>query len=121
MVQGKPIRCIIVEDEVHHQELLLFYLKKISIVEVVGMYEDTVNATMQIEKKKPDLIFLDINISGLEGPEFMDLLEHQPKVIMISAHSEEFMKNHYDIPYLAYIQKPISLEKLQTALETLGQ
>ncbi|MEQ9304765.1 MAG: response regulator [Marinoscillum sp.] len=119
MAQDKPLRCIIVEDEVHHQELLLFYLKKIGTIEVVGVYEDTVNATVQIEKKKPDFIFLDINISGLEGPEFMDLLEHQPKVIMISAHSEEFMNIHYQVPYVAYIQKPISLEKLRLALTRL--
>ncbi|WP_421872428.1 LytR/AlgR family response regulator transcription factor [Marinoscillum sp.] len=119
MTSIKSYSCIIVEDEVHHQELLSFYLKKLGNIRLLGMYADTVNASIQIEKKKPDLIFLDINISGLEGPEFIELLEYQPKIIMISAHSEEFMNNHYQIPYLAYVQKPISLDKLQDAIALL--
>ena len=119
MTQPKSYRCIVVEDEVHHQELISFYLKKIGNVEVVGMFADTVNASIQIEKQKPDIVFLDINISGLEGPEFIDLLEYQPKIIMISAHSEEFMNQHYDILYEAYVQKPISLDKLEDAIKGL--
>jgi CheY-like chemotaxis protein len=109
--------CIIVEDEIHHQDLLSFYLKKTGGVQVLGMYTDTVNAAIQIEKQKPDFIFLDINISGLEGPEFIDLLEHRPKIIIVSAHSEDFMAAHYsEIPYAAFVQKPIDLIKLQEAL-----
>lgn len=119
MTFHKPLKCIIVEDEVHHQELLLFYLKKVGNIEVLGMYKDTVKATLQIEKQKPDFIFLDINISGLEGPEFIELLEYRPKVIMISAHPEEFMNVHYQLPYAAYIQKPLSLDKLQNAFGRL--
>lgn len=122
---GKPdhrlpmLTCIIVEDEIHHQELLAFYLKKVGQIKVLGVYSDTVNAALNIEKLKPDFIFLDINISGLEGPEFIDLLEHQPKIIMVSAHSEDFMKNHYQIPYQAYVQKPIDEIKLTQAIQKL--
>lgn len=119
MTNKKSYRCIVVEDEVHHQELISFYLKKLGNVEILGMYADTVNASIQIEKQKPEIVFLDINISGLEGPEFIELLEYQPKIIMITAHSEEFMNNHYDIPYVAYVQKPISLHKLEHALQLL--
>ncbi len=110
--------CIVVEDEIHHQELISFYLKKIGHFHILGMYSDTVNASIQIEKLKPDIVFLDINISGLEGPEFIELLEHKSYIIMVSAHSEEFMNNHYNIPYAAYVQKPISLEKLEDALKS---
>lgn len=119
MTTPQRYRCIVVEDEVHHQELISFYLKKLGNIEILGMYADTVNASIQIEKQKPDVVFLDINISGLEGPEFVELLEYQPRIIMISAHSEEFMNHHYDIPYLAYVQKPISLHKLEDALKSI--
>ena len=52
MTLSKSYRCIVVEDEVHHQELISFYLKKIGNVEVIGMFADTVNASIQIEKQK---------------------------------------------------------------------
>lgn len=119
MADPRKYTCIIVEDEHHHQELLSFYIKKLGNIEVLGMYADTVSAALQIERKKPDFIFLDINISGLEGPEFIELLEHQPKVIIVSAHSEDFMTNHYSIPYAAYIQKPIDEIKLREAVRQL--
>jgi len=113
------LKCIIVEDELHHQQLLSLYLKKVGGVEVIGMYGDTVKATINIEKLKPDFIFLDINISGLEGPEFIELLEHKPKVIVVSAHPEDFMQANYDIQYEAYIQKPIDEMKLAQSLKLI--
>ncbi len=108
--------CIIVEDDLGHQEIIRFYLGKIDSIEILGMYIDTVNAVVQIEKQKPDIIFLDINISGLQGPEFVELLEYQPEIIMVSGYPEEFMKDHYEIPYKAYIQKPLDEQKLKEAL-----
>lgn len=121
MSNHKILTCIVVEDEVHHQELMNFYLKKMGNVEVLGFYTDTVNAALHIEKKKPDLVFLDINISGLEGPEFIELLEYQPKVVIVSAHSQDFMDRHYHIPYHAYIQKPLDALKLRDALTKISQ
>lgn len=113
------LKCIIVEDEILHQKLLNFYLEKIGGVEVIGMYVDTVQAAMNITKLKPDFIFLDINISGLEGPEFVELLETPPKIIVVSAHPEEFMQENYDISYEAYIQKPIDEVKLAASVQLL--
>lgn len=115
----KKYTCIIVEDEKDYQEILIHYLNKTGSFEILGVYPDTVAATLAIERKKPEVIFLDINISGLEGPEFVELLDHQPKIIIVSGHSEDFMKAHYEVPYRAYIQKPVDAEKLRKAIEKL--
>lgn len=116
----KKLTCIIVEDEIAYQKIMAFFINQIDRLEIIGAYTNTVQASLQIEKKKPDIIFLDINISGLEGPEFIGLLEYKPKVIVVSGHSEEFMKVHYEnIPYEAYIQKPVTPENLKAALMNL--
>lgn len=113
----KTLNCIIIEDEPEFVEILRFHLKKIPEVTLLGCYGDTVQATVQIERKKPDFIFLDINISGLEGPEFVELLEHQPKIIVISGHSEAFMKHYPEVEYVDFIQKPPTLERIKSAIE----
>ena len=112
-------KCIIIEDEIDQRQVLEFYLKKIGGVQVLGAYGDTVQATINIERHKPDFIFLDINISGLEGPEFIELLEHQPKIIVVTGHSEDFLNKHYSIPYTAFVQKPIDEMKIIKALSQL--
>ncbi|MFT7233349.1 MAG: two-component system LytT family response regulator [Cyclobacteriaceae bacterium] len=111
------ISCIIIEDEPEFMEILNFYLKKIPEVKVLGCYGDTVQATLEIERKKPDFIFLDINISGLEGPEFVELLDHQPKIIVLSGHSESFMKHYPEVSYVDFIQKPPTLERIKSAIQ----
>lgn len=111
----KPLTCIIVEDELAYQHVLIHLLKKMEGIEVLDVCADTVSAARSIEKKKPDVVLLDINISGLDGPEFMELLEHQPRVIIISGYDESYMRANYSLPYDAYVRKPATAEQLAQA------
>jgi len=116
----QTFKSIIIEDEKEYIDILKFYLKKIEGIEILSEYGDTVNAALEIERQKPDLIFLDINISGLDGPEFIDLLIHRPKIIIVSSHPESIMKSDYpDVAYDGYIQKPVDLEKLEAVIQKL--
>lgn len=108
-------QAIIVEDEPMFVDLLKLYLAEIPGLHVAGTYGDTVGATLAIEKLKPDLLFLDINISGLEGPEFASLLEHKPQIIVISSHPESVMKD-YELEIDAFLRKPITKEQLKRAV-----
>ena len=110
------MRYIIVEDNPEFALLLKKYLDKIPDLEHIGTYGGTTDAVLNIERHKPDILFLDINISGLEGPEFMELVDHQPKTIVVSGHIEDIMKN-YDIEYVDFIQKPPTMERLQEAVD----
>ena len=118
MEKGK-LTCIIIEDEPAYQQILNFFLDKLGGLEVLGAFTDTDAASTEIEEKKPDIIFLDISISGLEGPEFIKQLAYKPKVVIVSGHSEEFINTHYDIEYQSYIQKPVDLDKLGVALSRI--
>ncbi len=111
----KSATCIIVEDDPGFQRILEKQLERLGNIEILGVYGDSVNAAVQIERLKPDLLFLDIMISGLEGPDFLDMLTHQPAVIIISAHDEDVM-NEYDVEYSAYLRKPVSISELEQAI-----
>ena len=106
---------VIVEDDPASVLLLEKCLEDFPDMEYLGAFEGTTTAVLNIERKKPDLIFLDINISGLDGPEFLDLLDHEPNVIIVSNYDESVMEK-YSITYEAFIQKPPTKAKLEQAI-----
>lgn len=113
----KPFTCIIIEDEPEFVDILNFYLKKIPEVTVISDHRNAKEAAKAIEEHKPDFILLDVNIAGNEGPGFIKKLQHQPKVVIVSGHSETFMKYHPKVSYVDFLQKPPTLEKLKVAID----
>jgi len=79
---------------------------KVQGLEFLGTCDNTLDAAKRIDLDKPDILLLDINISGLEGPEILEIADHKPKTIVISGHPEEVMEN-YDVDYVEFIQKPL--------------
>lgn len=108
--------CLIIEDDIAFSDILEGIVKKIPNVNVLGVCDNTVDAAKRLELEKPDILLLDVNISGLEGPEILEMTDHQPKTIVITSHSEEIMEN-YDIKYVEFIQKPLrSTDQLVSAI-----
>ncbi len=102
---------MIVEDDLAFSVLLERAIKKFPDLELIGHYANTISFATNIEKKKPDILLLDINIPGLDGPEVMELVTHQPKIIMVSVHPESKM-DQYKIDYDYYLQKPLRNTKV---------
>ncbi len=98
--------CLIVEDDPAFVEILKVVVAKVSEVELLGTCDNTLDAAKRIDLDKPDVLLLDINISGLEGPEVLELSDHKPKTVVITSHPEEVMEN-YDVEYTTFIQKPL--------------
>ena len=107
---------IIVEDDEDFAELLEAYILQLGTVRVLAKHGDTTKAALDIEKLKPDIVFLDVNISGLAGPEFMELVEHQPQIIVVSGHSPRIMEE-YDLEITSFIQKPFTKADLKEAID----
>ena len=98
--------CLIIEDDQAFVEILKVVVGKVPEVELLGTCDNTLDAAKRIDLDKPDVLLLDINISGLEGPEVLELSDHKPKTVVITSHPEEVMEN-YDVDYTAFIQKPL--------------
>lgn len=108
--------CLIIEDDQAFSEILESIVAKVPEVEVLGICDNTVDAAKRLELDKPDILLLDVNISGLEGPEILEMTDHQPKTIVITSHGQEVMEN-YDIEFVEFIQKPLrSADQLVNAI-----
>ena len=116
MKTSEKIRTVIVDDEELARERLRGLLAKESQVEIVGEAGDGRSALDLIEKLKPDLLFLDVQMPELNGFEVLGALEDPPNVVFVTAH-DKFALKAFDVHAVDYLLKPFDRERFQTALQ----
>ena len=112
------IRCIIVEDEVLAQQVIRSHLENTPQLELVGVYSNAVEAREALDKTEIDLIFLDIQLPGMTGLNFLKSLRQSPLVILTTAYGEYALES-YEFNVIDYLLKPISLERFTRAISKL--
>jgi two-component system LytT family response regulator len=109
------MRTLIVDDEAPARERLKRLLADIEGVELIGEAEDGVQAVEMIESEKPDLVFLDIQMPGLDGFEVIEALVEPSLVIFVTAY-DEYAIRAFEVNALDYLLKPFSRERLEKAI-----
>ncbi|MFD2726640.1 LytR/AlgR family response regulator transcription factor [Hyunsoonleella rubra] len=111
------MKALIVEDKAYNRKGLLNLLQHVEVeIEVIGECANVKDAVTVANACKPELIFLDINLTDGTGFEFLEQTEHLNfKVIFITAY-EEYALKALKSGAVDYILKPIDIEELQTAL-----
>lgn len=104
------INCIAIDDEPLALELLEDNISKLPFLKLVGSYDSALEAMKAIEEKKPDLIFLDIQMPGLTGLQFIQSLTIKPMIILVTAY-EKFALEGFNLEVTDYLVKPVSLER----------
>ncbi len=82
------LRCLIIDDEELARALLKTYADKVDYLEVVGTYENPVEALSIIKDQDIDLVFLDIQMPDLKGTTLAGLLPENCQVIFTTAYAE---------------------------------
>jgi two-component system LytT family response regulator len=110
------IKAIIIDDEKMAREIIEDYLVENEDIEIVEQCSDGFSGLKAIQDKKPDLVFLDVQMPKLTGFELLEVLDEQPVIIFTTAYDQyaikAFEKNAVD-----YLLKPFSAERFQTALK----
>src|SRR5688500_11129176 len=110
------ITCVIVDDEKLARDLLQEYLQQIPNIQIVAECSKGKEAVETIDKVKPDLVFLDVQMPGMTGFDVLDEITHDPYVIFCTAYDQyaikAFEKNAVD-----YILKPLDQERFRVAVE----
>lgn len=114
----KPIRCAIVEDEAIARQILSNYLAGMPGFELVAVFEKPLEAQVYLHENTIDLLFLDIEMPGLNGLTLLRSLAEPPKVIITTAYRDYALEG-YDLNAVDYLLKPISLERFQAAVHKL--
>ena len=112
------IKSLIIDDELQARKNLRFLLNNfIPEISIVGEYCNVKKAIKAIPEKKPDLVFLDIQMPDLNGFDFLEIAgERNFEVIFVTAHNK-FGVEAVKAGALDYILKPISVSELRTAID----
>ena len=102
------IRAIIAEDEIHSRNRLKKLLTKYNdSLEIIGEAADGQSAVQLINEKKPDVVFLDIQMPELTGFEVLKKLNYQPFIVFVTAYDnyaiQAFETNGIDYLLKSYL------------------
>jgi two-component system LytT family response regulator len=113
----KKIQALIVDDEPIARRGIRRELEREPDVVVVGECADGYQAVTAIHEKRPDLVFLDLQMPELDGFGVIETVgvEHMPVVIFVTAYHQHALKA-FEIHALDYILKPFDRERFQSAL-----
>ncbi|MEY3235957.1 MAG: hypothetical protein RI883_58 [Bacteroidota bacterium] len=114
----KTFRTIIIDDERLAREELKSLLKDYHEIEIIDEAKNGEEGIQKIKDHKPDLIFLDINMPGLNGFEMIKHLEEIPRVIFVTAYDEYALKA-FEVSALDYILKPVDPVRLKEGIQKL--
>ena len=112
----KTTRVIVIDDERSAREELKSALKGYAGFEVIGEAKNADEAKEQIIAKRPDLIFLDIQMPEKNGFELLESLDEVPIVIFTTAFNQ-YAVQAFEINALDYLMKPIREERFAKAIE----
>lgn len=108
------LRCIAVDDEVLALGLLEEYIRQVPFLELVATCGDAFEAIKVLQDKPVDLVFMDIQMPGLTGLQFIQSLTVKPMVILITAY-KKFAPEGFDLDVIDYLIKPMGLERFMKA------
>ncbi|MFN9519912.1 MAG: LytR/AlgR family response regulator transcription factor, partial [Bacteroidota bacterium] len=114
------IKTLLIDDERLARKGLTSLLQHIPDIDVVGEAANVDEALKQIDKLKPDLLFLDIEMPERSGFDLLEELIDVPHVIFVTAYNE-FAIHAFEVNALDYILKPVSVVRLQVAVERVSK
>jgi two-component system LytT family response regulator len=114
------IRAVIVDDEELARHLLREYLHQAGGVEVIAECANGFEAVKVIAERKPDLVFLDVQMPKLDGFEVLELIDSSVAVIYVTAYDQYAMRA-FDAHAVDYLLKPFGQDRFKKALERARQ
>ncbi len=116
----KKYTCIIIDDDEIDRLTVLSFAKKIPILDILGVFEDPEDALPFLEKEKVDILFLDIDMPGLNGIEFRKQALEIPVCVFITAHPEHAVES-FQIETLDFIVKPLKLDRFTQTMNRIEE
>lgn len=105
------MNCLIVDDEAPAVFLMEDNIKRTPFLQLVGSCNNAYRAMERIQEEKIDLVFLDIEMPGLNGTELIKTMAHQmPMVIFVTAYKKYALEG-YELNVVDYLLKPVAYER----------
>jgi DNA-binding LytR/AlgR family response regulator len=109
------LRCLAVDDETLSLDLLEDNIRRVPFLHLVKRCRNAYEAMDVLRSEPIDLIFLDIQMPGISGTQFLQSLPKRPVVIFITAF-KKYAYEGYELEVLDYLVKPVTFERFLRAV-----
>lgn len=111
----RALSVLVVDDEQLARTRLTGLIAELDQVDVVGEAENGIEAVEMIDRLRPDVVLLDIQMPGMNGFEVLAALDEVPLIIFATAYDEYAIKA-FEVDSIDYLLKPIEKERLSEAM-----
>ena len=108
------LSCIAVDDKPLALELLEDNISMVPYLQLIASCGNAMEAMNVLQQQSADLIFLDIQMPGLTGLQFIQTLSKRPMIILITAY-EKFALEGFNLDVVDYLVKPVALDRFVKA------
>ena len=114
----KKYSCIIIDDEEPARALVTEYLSDYKNFEVIGEAGNGLEAVQLINKLKPEVVFLDIQMPKLTGFEILELIDSKPFIVFSTAF-DHYAIQAFEKSAIDYLLKPYSKDRFKQAVNKI--
>ena len=109
------MNCIIVDDEPLAREAMKLLIEESDNLQLIGSFNSAATASDFMEQQGVDLVFLDIQMPGMDGMETAKVLrqDNEDMILIFVTAAEEYVFQAFDVGAFHYLVKPFSDEKLK--------
>ena len=114
----QKLTALIVDDEPLARQSLRDHLALYAHIDVIAECDNGLDAARLIDEQTPDILFLDIHMPKIDGFEVLEIIEHDPAIVFVTAYDEHALKA-FDVHAIDYLLKPFSADRFADAIKKL--
>jgi two-component system, LytTR family, response regulator len=112
------LNCIITDDEPIALEILENYIRQVPGLHLAGKCKDAMETFALMRSVKTDVLFMDIQMPGLNGIDYIRSLRNPPAIVLTTAFPE-FAIDGYELDVTDYLLKPFGFERFLKAVDKI--
>jgi two-component system response regulator LytT len=113
---GGALRTIVIDDEKLARDRLAGFLAGLGGIELIGEASNGVEAVRMIEDQRPDLVFLDVQMPGMDGFEVLRALSQPPPQVVFATAYDEYAIRAFEVQAIDYLLKPFARTRVEEAV-----
>ncbi|GAB3706018.1 LytTR family DNA-binding domain-containing protein [Spirosoma flavus] len=112
------LKCVVIDDESLAREVLESYLSRLDFVELIRQFGNALEARSYLESNDADVLFLDIEMPGMNGIDFLKSLSQPPITVFTTAY-RNYAFEGFEMGVIDFLLKPIAYPRFLQAIEKI--